>query len=106
VLIPSRVIEGFGLVAMEAAMMGRPVVATRSGGLPEVVIDGQTGLIVERDDSNALAAAIAYLVDHPDMAAQMGRAARNRAQTIFDWERHIDAFDELYRRLINGLSRY
>ncbi len=105
VLIPSRVIEGFGLVAMEAAMMGRPVVATRSGGLPEVVIDGQTGLIVEREDSAALADAIASLLDHPDVATEMGRAARNRAQAAFGWERHVDAFEALYRRLDNGRSQ-
>jgi glycogen(starch) synthase len=106
VLIPSRVIEGFGLVAMEAAMMGRPVVATRSGGLPEVVIDGQTGLIVEREDSDALAAAIAYLLDHPDVATQMGQAARNRAQATFGWERHVDAFQVLYQRLDNARSQH
>jgi glycogen(starch) synthase len=105
VLIPSRVIEGFGLVAMEAAMMGRPVVAARSGGLPEVVIDGETGLIVERENSDALAAAIASLLEHPEVTAQMGRAARDRAQAAFSWERHVDAFDALYRRLTNGFSR-
>jgi glycogen(starch) synthase len=104
VLMPSRVIEGFGLVAMEAAMMGRPVVATRSGGLPEVVIDGRTGLIVERDDSAGLAAAIASLLDHPDVAAAMGQAARNRAQATFGWERHVDAFEALYRRLDSASS--
>jgi glycogen(starch) synthase len=106
VLIPSRVIEGFGLVAMEAAMMGRPVVASRSGGLPEVVIHGQTGLIVDRDDSNALATAIAYLLDRPNVAAQMGQAARKRALTKFGWEPHVDAFEALYRRLANGLSQH
>jgi glycogen(starch) synthase len=106
VLVPSRVIEGFGLVAMEAAMMGRPVVATRSGGLSEVVIDGQTGSIVERENCDALAAAIAHLLDHPDVAAEMGRAARNRAQAMFGWERHVDAFEALYRRLTNGCSRH
>ena len=106
VLIPSRVIEGFGLVAMEAATMGRPVVATRSGGLPEVVIDRQTGLIVEPEDSRTLAAAIAHLLDHPDVAAEMGKAARNRARATFGWDRHVDAFDGLYRRLTSDFSQY
>jgi glycogen(starch) synthase len=106
VLIPSRVIEGFALVAMEAAMMGRPVVATRSGGLSEVVIDGQTGLIVETENSDALAAAIAHLLDHADVAAQMGQAARNRAEATFGWERHVNAFEALYRRFTNGFSRH
>jgi glycogen(starch) synthase len=102
VLMPSRVIEGFGLVAMEAAMMGRPVVAARSGGLPEVVIDGRTGLIVESEDSTALAAAIAFLLDHPEAAAEMGQTARKRAQATFDWVRHVDAFEALYQRLNNA----
>jgi glycogen(starch) synthase len=105
VLMPSRVIEGFGLVAMEAAMMGRPVVATRSGGLPEVVIDGETGLIVEKEDSDGLAAAITYLLDHRDLAVDMGHAARTRAQAIFGWERHVDAFDSLYRRLAASIPQ-
>jgi glycogen(starch) synthase len=105
VLMPSRVIEGFGLVAMEAAMMGRPVVATRSGGLPEVVIDGKTGLIVDKEDSDGLAAAVSYLLDHRDVAVKMGHAARTRAQAMFGWERHVDAFDSLYRRLAANVPR-
>lgn len=107
VLMPSRVIEGFGLVAMEAAMMGRPVVATRSGGLGEVIIDGKTGLLVERDNSEALAHAIAYLLDYPRVAIRMGQAAQTRAQALFSWSRHLDAFALLYRQFDNGylLSR-
>jgi glycogen(starch) synthase len=101
VVMPSRVIEGFGFVALEAAMMGRPVVATRSGGLSEAVIDGHTGLLVERENSQAIAAAIAYLLDHPDIAVKMGQAAQWRARESFNWERHVDAYDALYRRLRN-----
>lgn len=99
VLMPSRVVEGFGLVAMEAAMMGRPVVATRSGGLAEVVMDGETGFLVEPENSQALADAIAYLLDNRDTATTMGKAARTRARSLFGWKRHVDAFDALYRQL-------
>jgi glycogen(starch) synthase len=99
VLMPSRVIEGFGLVAMEAAMMGRPVIATRSGGLVEVVVDGETGLLVEREDSSAFAAAIAHLLERPNLAAQLGQAARSRAQAAYGWKRHVDAFADLYTQL-------
>src|SRR5262249_42583718 len=98
VVVPSRV-EGFGLVALEAALMARPVVATRVGGLPEVVVHGQTGLLVEDDDNRALAVAIALLLDQPDTAKQMGRAACDRARQEFDWERHVSAYDTLYRKL-------
>ena len=99
VLVPSRQ-EGFGLVALEAALMARPVVATRVGGLPEVVVHGQTGLLVEPENSEALAEAIVYLLGHPDTAIRMGQAARERAQEVFGWERCVDAYDALYRQLV------
>jgi glycosyltransferase involved in cell wall biosynthesis len=100
VLMPSRMVEGFGLVALDAALMARPVVATRVGALPEVIADGQYGLLVERDDSSGLAEAIEYLLERPELAAKMGEAARSRARELFSWNRHVDAFDALYRRLI------
>jgi glycogen(starch) synthase len=105
VVMPSRVIEGFGFVAMEAAMMGRPVVATRSGGLTEAVIEGETGLLVERENSAALADAIASILDRPEVAKKMGQAAQTRAQATFKSEQHVDAFDALYRQLIDEFSR-
>lgn len=99
ILVPSRAPEGFGLVALEAALMARPVVATRSGALPEVVEDGETGLLVEKDDPRAMADAISTLLAHPDRAARMGEAGRRRARALFGLEHHIDSFDALYREL-------
>jgi glycosyltransferase involved in cell wall biosynthesis len=99
-IIPSRR-ESFGLVALEAALMARPVVANRVGGIPEVVIDGTTGLLVEKDDTQSLANAIAFLLSHPDVATQIGRAARVRAQGAFSWKAHVDAYDILYRKIIS-----
>ncbi len=104
VVVPSRK-EGFSLVALEAALMARPVVATRVGGLPEVVVHEKTGLLVEQEDTKALAEAITFLLDHPDMAAQMGQAARRRAEAVFSLERCVDAYDALYQQLIKGGSR-
>jgi glycogen(starch) synthase len=98
VVMPSRR-EGLPLVALEAAMMARPVVATRVGGLAEVVLHQQTGLLVDSGDTAALADAIAFLLDHPDRAAKMGRAARHRAEEVFGFKRHVDAYDALYRKL-------
>lgn len=98
VMIPSRT-EGFGLVALEAAMMGRPVVATRVGGLPEVVVDGQTGLLVDQGDCSAWAQAILKLFSDHVTATRFGEAARKRALEVFDWERYVDTCDALYRRL-------
>jgi glycosyltransferase involved in cell wall biosynthesis len=98
VVIPSRQ-EALPLVALEAALMARPVVATRVGGLPEVVVHRQTGLLVEPEDPGALAAAMADVLEHPETAERMGQAARSRAREVFSLERCVAAYDALYRTL-------
>ena len=98
VIVPSRV-EGFGLVALEAAAGGRSVVATRVGGLPEVVDDGITGVLVEPGDSQRFVRAVDALLADPARADRLGRAARESAMHRFDWAQHVDAYDRLYRRL-------
>ena len=98
VLMPSR-LEGFGLVALEAGAMARPVIATCVGGLPEVIVHGETGLLVNQENSPALADAIALLLDHTDVAVQMGQAGRRRVGEAFSWERCVDAYDTVYQKL-------
>ena len=98
-VVPSRYNEPFGLVALQAAQMARPVVATRCGGLPEIVTDQQTGLLVEKDDVLALADAIVFLLEHPTTAIRFGNAARQRVNEIFAWELFVDAYDGLYWKL-------
>lgn len=78
VLIPSRP-EGLPNVAIQAALMARPVVGTRVAGLTEMVVPDQTGLLVGPESSDALAKAIAFLLDHTQTATQMRHAARRRA---------------------------
>jgi glycosyltransferase involved in cell wall biosynthesis len=97
VLMPSRQ-DSLPLVALETALMARPIVATNVGGLPEVVVHQQTGLLVEKEDIRGLADAVTHLLDHPEAAISMGQAARKRAQTVFSWERHVDAYDALYKK--------
>jgi glycogen(starch) synthase len=99
VLMPSRS-DSFPLVALQAAVMARPVVGTRVGGMPEVITHGHTGLLVAPDDPAALAAATASLLGQSDLATRMGRAARRRAAGMFGWERHVRAYDLLYRELV------
>jgi len=107
VVVPSRwVQEGLPVVSMEAAQMGRPVVATRVGGLPESVVDHVTGLLVEREDHQSLADAIAYLLDCPEVAAQMGQAGRQRVQELFGLEQYVDGFDSIYQRLGTGKTSH
>ena len=99
VLVPSRN-EALGLVALQSAMMGRPVVGMAVGGLPEVVVHGETGLLVQAGDSRALGEAIVTLLENPQQAAEMGKNARRRAPEVFGWERYVDAHDALYQRLV------
>jgi glycogen(starch) synthase len=101
VVMPSR-FEGFPMVALEAAQMARPVVATPVGGLPEAVIDGRTGLLVEKENSLALAEAVTFLLNNPAIAIQMGKAARSRVLDIFSMENSLNSYDRLYRKLIEA----
>lgn len=101
VVIPSRN-EGLPNVAKEAALIARPIVATDVGGLPEVVVHEETGLLVDREDSDALAKAITLLLEHPELATAMGRAGCLRAPQLFSLDRYIDAYDGLYRKLITA----
>jgi len=98
VLMPSRS-EGFPLVALEAAAMGRPVVATAVGGMPEAVIHRETGWLVRKEDSLGLAQAVSYLLGHPEEATQIGQAARRRARKTFSIDRCVDRYDALYHEL-------
>jgi glycogen synthase len=98
VVVPSRWDEPFGLVALEAALMARPVVAARVGGLVEVVEHGETGVVVDRDDHQALADAMLALLADPDAADRMGVTARARALERFGWDRCVDEYERLYER--------
>lgn len=100
VVVPSRWREAFGLVALQAAQMARPVVASRVGGLPEVVADGETGIIVEKENPAELAAAVLQLAGSPEPSARMGIAGRERAKEMFNWDKHIDEYEQLYHRLL------
>ena len=101
VVIPSRA-EGFGLVALEAALRGRAVVATDVGGLSEVVADGATGLLVPVEDPGALAGAVLGLLEDRGLARRLGEAGRARALREFSGRRHVEATVELYERLADG----
>jgi len=104
VIMPSRWEEPFGLVAVEAALMARPVVACRVGGLAEVVADRETGLLVDKDDPAALARAVTHLLEDPATAERMGQAARRRAQELFGFDHMVDAYVGLYQRLAEGAA--
>jgi starch synthase len=91
------VYEPLGIVNLEAMACGTAVVASKVGGIPEVVADGETGLLVPPDDPEALADSINALTRDPDRAKAMGAAGRERASTLFDWGKIAQQTAELYR---------
>jgi glycosyltransferase involved in cell wall biosynthesis len=94
--------EGFGLVALEAMERGRPVIASAVGGLPEIVDDGRTGVLVSPGDADALATAIRELLREPARAEALGRAGRARAVEQFSQERCTDRIETLYRSALTA----
>jgi glycogen(starch) synthase len=96
VVMPSRWPEPFGLVALQAAQMGRPVVACRVGGLPEVVEHERTGLLVTADDEQAMADAVESLLSDLSSVKRMGERARQRASDRFDFSALVDAYEQVY----------
>jgi len=91
--------EGLSLSALEAMALGKAVIASRVGGTPEVVVDGETGLLVEPADPEALARALAALLQDPQRAREMGEAGRERVARIFDLERVVDQVEKVYARM-------
>lgn len=98
VVVPSVCFESFGLAAAEAMGHGLPVIASRIGGLPEVVEDGTTGLLSEPGDAAELADGMQFLWDRPDVGRQMGEAGREKALREY-------APEVFFRRLTDAYAR-
>jgi len=99
-VLPSRW-EGMPNAVLEAMAAARPVVATDVGGCPELVADGQTGLIVPQDDAAALADAIEKIISDPDLGREMGAAGRERAQREFPIEKMVRMNEQLYEKIVS-----
>jgi glycosyltransferase involved in cell wall biosynthesis len=91
--------------ALEAMAAGRPVVGRRVGALPETVVHGVTGLLVDDDRPESVAAALRALVAQPEQAAAMGRAGRERAQALFGPDAHAAQVERVYRRILERRER-
>ncbi len=85
-LLEQRV-EGFGISLAEASACGLPVVAGRSGGIPAAVSDGETGLLVDAERAEAVAEAVARLLDDPGLRARLGAAGRRAVESHYNWDR-------------------
>ena len=95
--------ESFCLSVLEGMMFAVPGVATRVGGIPEVLTDGAHGLLVDEGDAEALAAAMARLLANPAERLAMGRAAAERARSEFSAHTIVDQYEDVYRRAL-GLT--
>jgi glycosyltransferase involved in cell wall biosynthesis len=93
--------EGFGLVLLEAMAAARPIVASRVATIPEVVLNGETGLLVPPGDPIALADALADLADNPQRGRTFGEAGRERLRRYFSIEKMVGDTELLYRELID-----
>jgi glycosyltransferase involved in cell wall biosynthesis len=96
VVTPSTWPEPFGLVTLEAMRAGRAVIASAHGGALDLIVPGESGLLVPPGDPTALAAAIAMLLADPALRNHLGAAARRRAQTQFSCDRFVSGIERVY----------
>lgn len=101
-IFPSVWHEPFGMPLIEAMACELPVIATRSGGMPEIVQDGVTGTLIERGDSTGLAEAIADLLDDDEKRRSMGKRGRERVQEVFSWGHVAADLEKCYRELLSS----
>lgn len=101
VLMSSSDFEGLPLVLLEAMALERPVVATGVGGVPEAVIDGETGALVPPGDPQALAETVGRLLDAPGLRATWGRAGRRRVVEELSTDRMLETLDDLYSEVLD-----
>ena len=102
IFVFSAVGEGFGRVLIEAMVLQKPIVAANSGGIPEIVVDGKTGLLVPENDPHSIASAVIMLINEKDTRDRMGRAGRKRVEEMFTIERHTRDIENLYSEVLKG----
>lgn len=105
VVVPSLLYEGFPLTVVEAFATGTPVIASRLGGLAEVVEDGRTGILVNPGDAGALAEALGWASEHPAEMTEMGRHAREAYLTRYGGESNYERLMEIYEAAVGRRAR-
>jgi glycogen(starch) synthase len=106
IVLPSRStetqIEGLPLVALQTAIMARPIIATKVGGVPEVVKHGKTGFLVEPEDIQGLEENLLHLIQNPVLATNMGLSARKKVKEFFSWEKFVKQYKDIYLQLVQS----
>ena len=102
VVVQKSVAEGFGLTVAEAMWKARPVVASAVGGIQDQIVDGESGVLVEPDDLDGFADAVAGLLEDPPRAEWMGHNARERVRGAFLGARHLEQYVDLFEDVVNS----
>jgi len=105
VLIQPSLNEAVGRIFIEAGASGVPVVATKVGGIPEIVLDGQTGILIEPNDAQGLAQAVISLLENEEERKRMGLNAKNRVNEKFSAQSMVDSIAQIYVSLISNKSK-
>jgi glycosyltransferase involved in cell wall biosynthesis len=103
-LVLSSLGEGFGLVCLEAMAMGKPIVASNVMAIPEIVVNGETGILTSPKNSHSLAEGIMKLLRDPDLARKMGEKGKKRLEKQFTIEKMTRKTEELYNDMIKEKS--
>ncbi|MGC9318166.1 MAG: glycosyltransferase family 4 protein [Armatimonadota bacterium] len=103
--VRAELAEGLGLAFLDAAAAATPCVGTHFGGIPDAIVDGETGLLVEPQDEQALGASLVRLLSEPETALRMGEAGRERVRREFTWRRVAERFLAELSRIDSGGSR-
>ncbi len=99
-VVPSLEPEPFGLVAVEAMLSKKPVIGSNHGGLIEIIVDSETGFLVEPNNKFAIEKALQYLLNHPEKRIEFGNSGYQRAITEFSENRYVENFEKLFLSMV------
>jgi glycosyltransferase involved in cell wall biosynthesis len=106
ILIVPSLWEGFGLVTLEGMALSKPIIASKVSALPEIVIHGESGLLVPPADAPALAAALLHLLESPELARTFGKQGYTRLQKEFTMQRLVRQHVAVYREAASRVPEF
>ena len=100
-VLPSEVYENCPMAVLESMVLGKPVIGSKIGGIPELIIDGEDGLLFESGNSDHLAEKINWMIDNPRSCSEMGIMARQKIEQDYNPEIHYQAVTAQYKKILN-----